>query len=105
VGDAIMGFFGDPASRGSKEDAIACVKMAIAMQQRMRELVCSTRHDPRFPSGRKLVERDQQGFVPYRRHENPARKGLGGAPGTSSSQGGLAEGDSASATPRRASGS
>jgi class 3 adenylate cyclase len=38
VGDAIMAFFGDPASRGSKEDAIACVKMAIAMQQRMREL-------------------------------------------------------------------
>jgi len=38
VGDAIIGFFGDPASRGSKEDAIACVKMAIAMQQRMREL-------------------------------------------------------------------
>jgi adenylate cyclase len=38
VGDAIMGFFGDPASRGSKEDAVACVKMAIAMQQRMREL-------------------------------------------------------------------
>ena len=38
VGDAIMGFFGDPASRGIKEDAIACVKMAIAMQRRMREL-------------------------------------------------------------------
>ena len=38
VGDAIMGFFGDPASRGSKEDAIACVKMSIAMQRRMREL-------------------------------------------------------------------
>src|SRR6516164_4787876 len=38
VGDAIIGFFGDPASRGSKEDAIACVKMAVAMQQRMREL-------------------------------------------------------------------
>jgi adenylate cyclase len=33
-----MGFFGDPASRGSKEDAIACVKMAIGMQRRMREL-------------------------------------------------------------------
>ena len=33
-----MGFFGDPASRGSKEDAIACVKMSIAMQRRMREL-------------------------------------------------------------------
>src|SRR5258707_5786817 len=38
VGDAIMGFFGDPASRGSKEDAVACVKMAIAMQRRMREV-------------------------------------------------------------------
>jgi adenylate cyclase len=38
VGDAIMCFFGDPASRGSKEDAIVCVKMAIAMQRRMREL-------------------------------------------------------------------
>ena len=33
-----MGFFGDRASRGSKEDAIACVKMAIAMQRQMREL-------------------------------------------------------------------
>jgi class 3 adenylate cyclase len=38
VGDAMMCFFGDPASRGSKEDAIACVKMAIAMQRRMHEL-------------------------------------------------------------------
>jgi class 3 adenylate cyclase len=38
VGDAIMCFFGDPAGRGSKEDAVACVKMAIAMQRRMREL-------------------------------------------------------------------
>jgi len=38
LGDAIMGFFGDPVSRGTKEDAVACVKMAIAMQQRLREL-------------------------------------------------------------------
>ena len=38
VGDAVMAFFGDPESRGVKEDAIACVQMAIAMQQRMREL-------------------------------------------------------------------
>jgi adenylate cyclase len=38
VGDAIMAFFGDPTSLGSKEDAIACVKMAIAMQRRLREL-------------------------------------------------------------------
>ena len=38
VGDAIVGFFGDPANRGSQEDAIACVKMAIAMQRRMHDL-------------------------------------------------------------------
>jgi class 3 adenylate cyclase/PAS domain-containing protein len=38
IGDAIMLFFGDPESRGPREDATACVKMAIAMQQRMRDL-------------------------------------------------------------------
>jgi class 3 adenylate cyclase len=38
VGDAIMIFFGDPETRGVKEDALACVTMAIAMQQRMAEL-------------------------------------------------------------------
>jgi class 3 adenylate cyclase len=38
VGDAIMIFFGDPETRGVKEDALACVKMAIAMQKRMQEL-------------------------------------------------------------------
>jgi PAS domain S-box-containing protein len=38
VGDAMMVFFGDPESRGVKEDATECVKMAIAMQRRMREL-------------------------------------------------------------------
>lgn len=38
VGDALMIFFGDPESRGVKEDALACVRMAIAMQKRMRDL-------------------------------------------------------------------
>jgi class 3 adenylate cyclase len=38
VGDAILIFFGDPESRGVKEDAKACVQMAISMQRRMREL-------------------------------------------------------------------
>ena len=38
MGDAILAFFGDPESRGVKEDATACVQMAIAMQRRMREL-------------------------------------------------------------------
>ena len=38
IGDAIMVFFGDPESLGVREDAMACVRMAIAMQRRMREL-------------------------------------------------------------------
>jgi PAS domain S-box-containing protein len=38
IGDAILAFFGDPESRGVKEDAMACVNMAIAMQRRMRDL-------------------------------------------------------------------
>ena len=35
VGDGVMIFFGDPVSRGAKEDAIACVQMALAMRERM----------------------------------------------------------------------
>jgi len=38
VGDAILIFFGDPETRGVREDARACVRMAISMRQRMREL-------------------------------------------------------------------
>ena len=38
VGDAILIFFGDPETRGVKEDALACVEMAIAMRKRMLEL-------------------------------------------------------------------
>ncbi len=38
VGDAILIFFGDPETRGVKDDAIACVTMAIAMQRQMRIL-------------------------------------------------------------------
>jgi class 3 adenylate cyclase len=38
VGDAIVMFFGDPESRGIREDALACVKMALAMQKRIGEL-------------------------------------------------------------------
>jgi adenylate cyclase len=38
IGDAIMLFFGDPESKGVKEDAIAGVRMAIAMVRRMCEL-------------------------------------------------------------------
>jgi adenylate cyclase len=38
IGDAMLLFFGDPETRGVKEDAKACVMMAVAMQRRMREL-------------------------------------------------------------------
>ena len=38
IGDAILAFFGDPESKGVKNDATACVEMAVAMQRRMREL-------------------------------------------------------------------
>lgn len=36
VGDSIMVFFGDPTSRGQKEDAFACVSMAIEMRKHMK---------------------------------------------------------------------
>ena len=38
VGDAIMIFFGDPETKGQKEDAKACVLMAIEMRERMKYL-------------------------------------------------------------------
>lgn len=38
IGDAMMVFFGDPESRGPQEDALACVRMAYDMQQRLAEL-------------------------------------------------------------------
>lgn len=38
IGDAILVFFGDPESKGTVEDARACLKMAIEMQARLAEL-------------------------------------------------------------------
>lgn len=38
IGDAMLLFFGDPTTMGDQEDALACVKMAIAMQRRMVDL-------------------------------------------------------------------
>jgi adenylate cyclase len=38
IGDAMVIFFGDPETHGVKEDAVRCVKMALAMQRRMSEL-------------------------------------------------------------------
>jgi class 3 adenylate cyclase len=38
VGDAILIFFGDPVTKGVKEDALSCVKMAVAMREKLTEL-------------------------------------------------------------------
>jgi adenylate cyclase len=38
VGDAMLVFFGDPHTRGVREDALQCVRMAVAMQRRMADL-------------------------------------------------------------------
>jgi class 3 adenylate cyclase len=38
IGDAILIFYGDPVSNGAKEDALACVSMAIEMRREMQIL-------------------------------------------------------------------
>lgn len=38
IGDGVMIFFGDPETRGRKEDAIACVRMAVRMRERAGQL-------------------------------------------------------------------
>ena len=38
VGDAILIFFGDPETKGVEEDARACLRMAVDMQQYMEQL-------------------------------------------------------------------
>ena len=38
IGDAMIFYFGDPETLGVREDAAACVRMAIAMQRRLRHL-------------------------------------------------------------------
>ena len=38
IGDAIMIFFGDPASKGEKADAVNCVRMAMEMVDQLAEI-------------------------------------------------------------------
>ena len=38
MGDAIMVFFGDPTTKGAKEDALSCVRMAMEMQTQIHDL-------------------------------------------------------------------
>jgi PAS domain S-box-containing protein len=38
IGDAIMIFYGDPETLGEKQDALACIRMAIMMREKLVEL-------------------------------------------------------------------
>ena len=38
IGDAILVFFGDPETDGDRDDALKCVRMALRMRERVREL-------------------------------------------------------------------
>ena len=38
IGDAMLVFFGDPETKGVAEDAQACLRMAVEMQQRLAQL-------------------------------------------------------------------
>lgn len=38
IGDAILAFFGDPQTLGPRDDARACLRMAVAMQDRLTQL-------------------------------------------------------------------
>ena len=74
VGDAIVGFFGDPETRGSAEDAKACLEMALAMRARARGAgggVGAARRRAAVPN----PDRDQHGLLQCRqlRQRGPAR--------------------------------
>lgn len=56
IGDAMMFYFGDPESRGVKEDATACVRMAISMQRRLAKLQAGWR-------GQGLIDRPFQARI------------------------------------------
>ena len=38
IGDAVLVFFGDPISKGNKQDALSCVSMALEMLSKMKSL-------------------------------------------------------------------
>lgn len=48
IGDAIMIFFGDPESKGYREDCLACVSMALAMRNKMDELAHQWKEEQGF---------------------------------------------------------
>jgi hypothetical protein len=86
VGDAIVIFFGDPETLGIKEDAIACVTMAIAMRKRMVELesiwmeaglekilAVPHGHQHRLVHCWKFWQRGSDGLHDHRRRREPRR--------------------------------
>lgn len=92
VGDAILIFFGDPETGGVREDALACVRMAIAMRKRMHELADIWRESGierplqdgdshRLLHGGKLWQRGPVGLYHHRRRgeHRLATGGHGGA--------------------------
>ncbi|MBN1532071.1 MAG: adenylate/guanylate cyclase domain-containing protein [Spirochaetes bacterium] len=38
IGDGIMIFFGDPTTRGERDDAMACIQMALKMQEKIKSI-------------------------------------------------------------------
>jgi class 3 adenylate cyclase len=38
IGDAVMVFFGDPSTKGDREDALACVRMALEMKEALADI-------------------------------------------------------------------
>jgi len=44
IGDTMLVFFGDPQTKGTAEDAKACVRMAVSMRRRIVELSARWRH-------------------------------------------------------------
>ena len=86
VGDAMLIFFGDPESRGEAEDARACLRMAIDMQQRLRHLNAKWRdegvehpfrvahgHQHRLLQRRQFRQRRPDGLYDHRRRGEPRR--------------------------------
>ena len=93
VGDAILIFFGDPETRGDKEDALACVRMAIAMRKRdagiawrlarvghRKATAVPDRHQHGFLHRWKLRERGPAGLHHHRWWREPRLQTRNGGP-------------------------
>ena len=84
IGDAMLIFFGDPETKGDAEDARACLRMALEMQQRLAELnaeMAQRRHRAAVPrphghqtgylQRRQFRQRRPHGLHDHRRRGEP----------------------------------